>query len=1815
MIAAPFPTPFPMIAPSQPSPWPAPTIAGYAIVEQLYLGSRTAVYRATRLTNQQPVVIKILRRDCPSFNELVQFRNQYTITKNLVLTGIVQPRGLEPVGNGYALIMEDWGGISLGKYHQQQPLSLTEVLEISLQLADILHELSQHRIVHKDLKPANILIHPDTKEIKLIDFSIASLLPKETQELQSPSILEGTLAYLAPEQTGRMNRGIDYRTDFYALGVSLYQLLTGQLPFISEDPLELIHAHIAKMPVPIDQIRNDIPPMVSAIVHKLMAKNAEDRYHSALGLKHDLQQCLTAWSQGSRIETFELGQRDLSDRFLIPEKLYGREAEIETLLAAFDRVAEGASALMLVAGFSGIGKTAVVNEVHKPITRQRGYFIKGKFDQFNRNIPFFAFVQALRDLMGQLLCESDLQLEQWRAKILKALGNNGQILIEVIPELEAIIGKQPPVVELSDNAAQNRFNLLFQKFIAVFTTIDHPLVLFLDDLQWADLASLQLLKLLMGDCRCLLVLGAYRDNEVSPTHPFILAVEELKKTDAIAVNTITLEPLTFNDVNALVADTLNCTAELAIPLTELINRKTQGNPFFTTQFLKVLYEEDYIRFNSNYGHWECDIAQVNALAITDDVVEFMALQLRKLPEETQQALNLAACIGSQFDLATLSIISEQPSAPIAIALWQALRAGLILATSQVYKFFQGPQPPETKDPVNLTYRFLHDRIQQAAYSLIPDSQKAALHYKIGQLLLHHFSEVEREERIFDIVGHLNLGIPLIVDGDERLELAQWNLMAAQKSIASSAYDAALQYLNQALELLPENAWAEHYDLTIQLHHYRLDAAYLTTQHENLQTWGEIVLQNAATLLDCIKVYGTRIMALRGEGKLLEAIALGLEVLKLLDLELPSQPTPADIQSALEKAQQAWQDRAPMDLLTLPSMDDPRLLAGMQILTKLVPSAYMAAPTLMPLLICKQVELSIQYGNCPISVFSYADYGVLLIGAQGHVDAAYEFAQLALALLEKFQATPFKSRVYFVVNALIRHWKEPLQNSIPLLLEGYYSGLEVGDWECVGLNLYVASSYQYWMGRELQGLSEEMQTYRQVIEQVNQTATLDAHDIHLQMILNLMGQTKVPYDLQGQVFDAARSLPKLKASKDGVSLCHFYMNQAFLCYLFDQDESAAESIACSGDYLKGVAGAFFMVVGTFYDALTQIRRYPTVAQNQRSSLLGRINSHREKLKDWALCVPSNHQHRWHLVEAEYHRIFDRRAEAIDEYDRAIASAKANGFGQEEALSNELAARFYLDWGKAKIAAGYMQDAYYGYAHWGAKAKVQDLEQRYPQLLSSVLQNQNVSLSTTDTVFASSSPIAAQGTGGEVSTSSSGGISDVLDLATVLKGTQVLSREIQLDKLLAALLHTVLENAGADRGILLMPHDGQWFLEAIATLDGPVQVESIALSQNAEIPMPLINAVKRNQEPVVVIDALKHPTLAMDAYIMGQQPKSVLCTPILNQGKLIAILYLENRVTAGSFTGDRIELLNLLCAQAAISLENARLYQQAQTYAQQLERSQLQVVQSEKMASLGNLVAGVAHEINNPIGFLNGSLDHLKGYVQDLLDHLALYQRYYPEPVEAIQSNAEAMDLDYMTEDLDKLLASMDNATERIRSISTSLRTFSRADSTDRKVKVNLHGGIDSTLLILKYRLKGNDLRPAIEVVRDYGNLPDVSCFPGQLNQVFMNILANAIDVLDEAAQNHTFQELLDNPQRIEIRTMREGDCVRIRIRDNGNGMTEAVKARVFDHLFTTKAVGQGTGLGLAISRQIVEEKHQGRLTVQSEVGQGSEFWIDLPIVAG
>ncbi|MEG4171752.1 MULTISPECIES: AAA family ATPase [unclassified Microcoleus] len=1817
---------------------------GYHINEQIYAGNRTLVYRARRSSDQQPVVIKLLRNDFPRFHELVHFRNQFVITKNLEIPGTVKAYSLETYHNQYALVMEDFGGISLCSYlaslvfASNEPLEglpINEFLPIAIQIANSLDGLYRHHVIHKDIKPANILINPVSKQVKLIDFSIASLLPRQTQEIQNPNLLEGTLAYISPEQTGRMNRGIDYRTDFYSLGVTFYELLTRQLPFPSEDPIELVHCHLAKQPIPVHHLNKSVPLVLSEIVSKLMAKNAEDRYQSAIGLKFDLETCLYQWQKTGEIASFKLGQRDLFDRFIIPEKLYGRESEVFSLLAAFDRVSAGSAEMMLVAGFSGIGKTAVVNEVHKPIVAARGYFIKGKFDQFGRTQPFSAFVQAFRDLMKQLLSETDAKLEQWKTQILAALGENAQVIVEVIPELEGIIGEQPPAPELSGSAAQNRFNRLLENFIQLFTTKEHPLVIFLDDLQWADSASLKLIQLLTSDRdrRYLFLIGAYRDNEVSPVHPLVLTLSDIQQTGA-TVNTITLAPLDRSELNCLIADTLACSTALALPLTELVYQKTQGNPFFSTQFLKSLHEDGIIEFNFEARYWQCDIARVRTLALTDDVVEFMALQLRKLPIRTQEVLKLAACIGNQFDLATLAIVDENSPTETATALWKALQEGLILPVSDVYKFYQHcskdlAEPAGREETTDLLtsneqlakYKFLHDRVQQAAYSLIPEDQKRSTHLKIGQLLFKETSEVEREERIFEMVNHLNMAIKLVSDRVQREEFAQLNLVAGRKAKAATAYATAFECLSNGIELLAMDCWDSQYQLTLNLYEEAVEAAFLSGEFEQMDRWVQIVLQQARTSLDTVKVYTVRIQSYIAQNNLPLAEQTALIVLKQLGVEFPENPSPERVQQTQDETKRKFASHTLEELINLPEMTDSYYLAALRILGTVVSASYQSASKLFPLIVCKPIELSLTYGNAPTSAFSYAWYGLIHAGTGGDIDIGYQSGEVALGLLDNRKSKELKTKTYNLVYGYVRHWKRYPQDSLPFLLEAHQIALEAGELEYAAYGLYNYTALSFSMGRDLAEMERETETFDHAIHQIRQGNALSFVKIFRQAVLNLRGKTDNPCRLVGEAYDEDIMIPQHQANNVQYAICSVYLNKLILGYLFENYQQALENAVLAEQYSDALTAGLQYSLIYFYGSLTYLAVYAEADAEKQAALLEKVAVNQAKSKRWAEYAPMNHLHKFYLVEAERYRVLGQQVEAMDFYDRAIALAKENKYLNEEALANELAAKFYLQWGKEKIAQLYLIDAYYAYSRWGAKAKIDDIEQRYSQLLAPILQQAQGRLfeAMTTSNDTSSSTKNQTITGSTSST--------VIDLPTVIKGYQALSSEIKLEQLLTTLMEVAIQNAGAQTGVLILKEEENWTIAVhCSARQGCLLQETIGIEESEAIPQTVINYVKRTQKTLVFDDVKTELIFTSDPYIKQHQPKSILCTPITHQGKMMAILYLENNLTTGAFTGDRVALLNILCSQAAISLENARLYQQSQQlyqkyqdYAQKLEQSiqalkqmQLQLVQGEKMSALGNLVAGVAHEINNPVGFIAGNLQPAQEYVGDLFNLIDLYQEKFPHPGGEIEAEIEDMDLEYLREDLPKLIGSMKEGVERIRNISTSLRTFSRADS-DRPVSFNIHDGLESTLLILKHRLKASEFRPAIEVVKYYGNLPLVKCFPGQLNQVFMNVLANAIDALEESNKGRSFSEIKALPNQITVQTLlsEDNNQVVIRIKDNGVGMSAEVKENIFNHLFTTKSVGQGTGLGLSIAHQIVVEKHGGTLLVNSSLGQGSEFVISIP----
>ncbi|WP_036486493.1 AAA family ATPase [Myxosarcina sp. GI1] len=1497
---------------------------------QIYESANSLVYRAVRRTDNTAVVLKVLKQDYPTTAELIRYKQEYEITRSLNLEGVIKAYSQQNYQRTSVIILEDFGGDSLQKLKESKkiscPMSLAEFLRLAIAITEILGTIHVANVIHKDINPGNIVLNLDTGVVKIIDFGIATRFNRINPTFKNPYGLEGTLAYLSPEQTGRMNRLLDYRTDFYSLGVTFYELLTGHLPFSTSDILELVHCHLAKQPPPLHEIKAEIPQLVSDIILKLMAKNAENRYQSAWGIKADLETCLRQFSDTGRIAPIQLGRQDVSEQFQISQKLYGREAEIGRMLAAFDRVASsGNKEMMLVSGYAGIGKSALIREIYKPVTEKRGYFISGKFDQLQRNIPYSAIAAALQKLVQQLLGESEARIRHWRSQLLSALGNNGQIIIDVIPEVELIINKQPPVPEVGATEAQNRFNRIFQSFVRVFCSREHPLVIFLDDLQWIDSATLKLIELMLLDeqNQFLFLIGAYRDNEVSPTHPLILTCNRLRKQEAI-LQEIVLTPLKLESLSQLIAETMNRDAGFIRPLAQLVLQKTEGNPFFVNEFLRMLHSENLLTFippqsplsKGSHSHarvspiersgvgskggWQWNIARIQAQNITDNVVELMLFKLKKLPEASQQILRLAACIGAEFDLDTLSLVAERSPKLIFHDLLTAIQNGLIQPLSEL-----------DENLLVRDYKFAHDRIQQAAHALIDESQKQVIYLQIGRKLLANTSPEQKSERLFETVDCLNRGIELVTEQSERNEIARLNLMAAQKAKAAIAYSMAKKYLIKGRECLTDSSWQTNYDLTLNCYTETTEVAYLCGKFEDVETWAAIVLQQAKTILDRVKIYEVKIQAFIAHNQLVEAIDTGLQVLQQLGIEFPKNPIQSEIRLELDAIASAFDEKAIADLIYLPKMTDPDKLAAMRILSKITIAAYIAAPDLMPLLVSQQVNLSINYGNTSVSPFAYATLGMILCGMLGKIESGYEFGQLALRLLSQPNSDALRARTSFIVHNCIIHWKEHLRKISQPLQEAYQHGLETGDLEFAAYCAHTYCFQFYVSGKELVEVERNIAIYGEAIRQIKQETVLAWSKIYRQAIANLMGRSLNSYPLIGEFYNEEKELPQHQAVNDGIAIFDVYFNKLFLCYLFSEYSQAVENSNLAESYLIRTTSTPLEALYYLYDSLARLAIYFETSTQAKAEILKKIAINQEKIRQWADYAPMNHLHKYHLVRAELARVSGQLFEAEEFYEQAIQGAKENGYIQEEALAYELAAKFYLSRGREKFAQTYMKEALYCYERWGASAKVKDLEARYPQFFLQASNRLNPPIFKSTESTSNSSEVA-------------------FDLAAVLKASQVISSEIELERLLDSLMKILIENAGAQSGFLILEDSGEWAIEASCACEFNNNenncvtqiLQSLSITNN--LPESIINYVIRTHKSVILNDASREDDFIHDPYIQKDRTRSLFCLPLLDRGKLVGVLYLENQLATGAFTPERAQVLNLLSTQAAIAIENARLY---------------------------------------------------------------------------------------------------------------------------------------------------------------------------------------------------------------------------------------------------------------------------------------------------
>jgi predicted ATPase/signal transduction histidine kinase len=1470
----------------------------YSVSEVIYASDHSVIYRGTGADGRH-VVIKVLT---PQYGpqHLERLRNECEIGRTLNIPTAAKPIALETYEGRPALVMEDCGGEPLSR-QLRAPIEIRRFLRLAVAIAAAVADIHRSNVVHKDLKPDSILIlvHAATDEVRVLDFGIAAPLPCQRPSSASVRLIEGSLPYMSPEQTGRTNRAPDQRSDLYSLGVIFYEMLTGRLPFRAADPLEWVHCHIARSAIPPAELLPSVPAVISDMVMRLLAKEPVDRFQSARGLRHDLERCLEQWKSRGSIEPFPLRERDVSDLFQIPQKLYGRDEERRALLAAFERVVDtGTPEFALVSGYSGIGKSSLVHELQKPIVRARGFFASGKFDQYRRDIPYSTILLAFTELIFEILTESEEQVAAWREQLKAALGVNAQLIVDVIPPVELVIGRQPPVSALPPQEARNRFRIMFRHFIEVFAQKDHPLALFLDDLQWADSASLALLEDLVThpEARHLFVVGAYRDNEVSPSHPLLLTLDEVRRAGA-HVSNVVLGPLSNEHLNVFISDALHCRIDDAALLAELVKEKTAGNPLFAIQFLTALHEERLIEFDGEKETWRWNIAKIRSKGFTDNVGDLMVGKLKRLPPAAQEAVTRLACLGNSADIATVAMAlgqsEEKAHADASDAAW----AGLLVRLGDKYKF-------------------IHDRVEEAAYSLIPEEQRAAMHLQIGRRFVSQMPAEAIEERVFDVVNQLNRGVELITDDREKRSLCRLNFLAGKKAKAAIAYASARSWLAQATALLGPDPWNARYEETFALNLERAECEYLLGNFQTADELFDLVLDNARSNLDRAKGYSLRIRQYQVAGRYDEAVTIALEALRLFGVTFP-QSAP-EIQAAMEAESREitgrMHGRRIADLVDAPVATDRNMRAIIALLVEALPCAYVLRSSLMPLLCLKAVSFSLRYGNTEEACFTYCFYGVLLVSILGDIPSGIQFSEMSLRLNEKFNNVKLTGTLLHLHGTFVQFWRGHLATCRPIMERGFVASLNAGDLVYAGFNTVVSTLQVVEKGDPLDEVLRMSQKYLAFAKQSHNDAVYHCLRQYEQFVAAMKGLTQEPTSFNDNTFDEAECLVFQTKAEFGSGVFYHHLLKQMAAVIFGRFSEALESAHRAEPFRNAVVGTMFETTHHFYHALSLTALYADVAPAGQGAYAGTVQDTLRKLKLWAETSPVNQLNRYALVSAEVARIEGRDLDAMRFYEEAIRSAGENGFVQNEGLANEMAARFYRARGFGRIADTYLRAARVCYARWGADGKIRQLDQLHPELREQPLV-----------------PAVTLAVGAER-----------LDVLSVVKASQAISGEIVLNRLLSKLVQVVIEQAGAQKGYVILRREGQLTIEAEALLDetGAMVVKllhSLPMASSPLLPASIVSYLWRTKQHVLLENAAETPKFSSDDYIARVRPKSVLGLPILKQAELVGLLYLENNLVTGAFTVGQLEVLKLLASQAAISLENALLLskEQAARVAAQVE----------------------------------------------------------------------------------------------------------------------------------------------------------------------------------------------------------------------------------------------------------------------------------------
>jgi PAS domain S-box-containing protein len=1782
--------------------------------------------------------------------ELIRIEKEYMLADQLDPAWAARPLALQRHGGRTVLVLEDPGGEPLDR-GVGRPFEVERFLRIAIALAASLDQVHRSGLIHHDIKPANLLVDA-AGQVRLTGFGIASLLARGQRSVAPTEVIAGTLAYMAPEQTGRMDRSIDARSDLYSAGITFYEMLTGTLPFAASEPLEWMHCHIARPPPPPSEHVRGLPSPVEAIVLKLLAKSPEDRYQTAAGLAADLRRCLEDFSRQHRIDPFPLGAHDGTDRLVVSGKLYGREAEVSELIAAFVRAATlGRTELVLVSGGAGVGKSSIVTQLAKVLDPARGFFAAGKFDQYLRDIPYATLAQAFQDLVRQLLGKNEGELARWRTALAEALGQNGQLMVNLIPELALIIGPQPPVPEMRPRDAMARFLAVFWRFLGVFARADQPLVLFLDDLQWVDAATLELIERLAVEptVRHVVLVCAYRDDAIDQGHPLVQKVAAMRQAGA-RVRQVTLLPLASVDVRFLVADALHAEAEQVRPLAELVFEKAQGNPLFVIQFLGTLADEGLLTFDHEKAAWQWDIGRIRARNLADNVADLMATKLARLPRATRDALKLLACLGNAAPVATMASVAEQSEEAINAAMADAVDAGLV-------------------QRVGDSCSFLHDRIQEAAYALVPEDERAAIHLRIGRTLSSLAKEPDSADRIFETINHLDRGAALIDTLEEREQVAELNLLAARRAKAATAYASALAYSTAGRALLADDSWARRYRLTFDLELIGAECAFMTGEHDAAMEWLAALTDKAQDLADraatvCLRVAFHSILDWNDR-----AVEVGLDYLRRIGIELPAQPTHEIISAEVDRLRRLLAGRPIEALIDLPAMRDPASLSAMDVLAELLPAALFSDRNRHELALLRMANLSIEHGNCDASGYAYANLNVVLGFRFGDYQAGLRFGQLACDLVEKRGLERYKARVFATFGGFVLPWTKPLDVARTILQRAVDAANAAADPTYMIYSSRNLVATNFIAGLPLADVQREAEQALAFAHRVRFGLAASSFNAVIMQVRSLRGLD------ESAANDPAQGNRRFSQETDkagthvALATSWYWIHRIQINYLAEDYAAALEAAGRASGFLASTRAFLEIAEYHFYGALAHAAACDGPAFKPRASHLDALAIHERALAVWGETCPENFANRVALVRAEIARLEGRPFDAERLYDEAIRSARECGFIQNEAIANELAGRFQAARGLATLAEAYLQNARSCYLRWGAARKVQLLGRAHPFLRG-----------------ASTQPVAR---------TTFGAAAGQLDVGAIVKAAQALSGEIVLGTLLERLMRITVEHAGAERGVLVLLRQGEPQIAAETTMEhGRIEVavreRPVA---SLDLPNAALHYVIRTRKGLILGDASTSTLVSDDVYVRLRRSRSILCLPIVKQAKLTGVLYLENDLAPHVFTPDRIAVLELLASQAAISLDNAYLYAD-------LQRSEAFLAEGQRLSRTGswswyvatgkvawsdehyrifgydprqtvatfNLFLQTVHPddrllvkrnldaaIRDRTGFSfefrlsrpDGTIAHVQGVGRPVLNESGAVDQYLGstmdiserkraedalrhaeanlvhvarlttmgeltasiahevnQPLAAIVSNAEACmlwlereqpRLDEARRAAERIIANGQRAGEVIKSV----RALARKTALEM-TRFDINDAIGEVLDMMRIEMRRNDV--SLEADLKAG-LPTVTGDRVQLQQVVMNLILNAIEAMSTVS---------DRPRRLRVASSgEEAGHVLVAVEDSGVGLDAEAMKRLFDSFYTTKR--EGLGLGLSICRSIISE-HGGRLWADANAGPGSTFRFTVPISA-